>query len=134
MPKSWTFIWPTGDGPMFDVGNYLTAVPYVLRPAAMHLTRKSAEDYRTARGVLQQTAVYLMRTDQHRWVEAAMECFNERLDRPLVRAEVDEACNRVVRDLPMIKRLARAQRLWATKVRKQRYEFFITNSFTGEIH
>ena len=127
-------IWPAGNGPMDNVGNYLTAVPYLLRPAALHLTRKSGEDYRTVRGVLQQTAVYLMRIDQHRWVDSAIACFNEALDIPLARTGVDDAFNRVIRDLPTIKRLARVQRLWATKVRKQRYEFFITNSFTGEIY
>lgn len=127
-------IWEANSGPMYEVGNYLTAVPYALRPVAVQLTRKNGDDYRTMRGVLQQTAVYLLRIDQERWVDSAIVCFNEVLDEPLTRAEVDKAFSRVVRDLPAIKRLARVQRMWATKVRKQRYEFFITNSFTGEIY
>ncbi len=127
-------IWGANSGPMYEVGNYLTAVPWALRPAAIHLTKRSGDDYRTLHGVLQQTAVYLLRIEQERWVQPAIECFNAVLDTPLTRAEVDKNFDRVVRDLPTIKRLARAQRLWATKVRKQRYEFFITNSFTGEIY
>ncbi len=127
-------IWGADSGPMYDVGNYLTAVPWALRPAAIHLTRRSGDDYRTLHGVLQQTAVYLLRIEQERWVQPAIECFNHVLDTPLTRAEVDKNFDRVVRDLPTIKRLARTQRMWATKVRKQRYEFFITNSFTGEIY
>ncbi len=127
-------IWGSNSGPMYEVGNYLTAVPFALRPVAMQLTKKSGDDYRTVRGVLQQTAVYLLRIDQERWVDSAIACFNEVLDTPLTRSEVDAAFARVVRDLPTIKRLARAQRMWATRVRKQRYEFFITNSFTGEIY
>jgi len=127
-------IWGANSGPMYDVGNYLTAVPFALRPVAMQLTRKSGDDYRTARGVLQQTAVYLRRIDQERWVDSAISCFNEVLGEPLTRPEIDKSFARVVRDLPTIKRLARVERLWATKVRKRPYEFFITNSFTGEIY
>ena len=127
-------LWKRESGPMYDVGNYLTAVPWALRPAAVHLTKRSGDDYRTLHGVLAQTAVYLLRIEQDRWVEPAIECFNEVLETPLTRAEVDKNFARVVRDLPTIKRLARLQRFWATRVRKQRYEFFITNSFTGEIY
>jgi len=127
-------IWGAGSGPMYEVGNYLTAVPFALRPVATALTKKSGDDYRTVRGVLKQTVVYLLRIDQERWVDSAITCFNEVLDTPLDRAEIDESFARVIRDLPTIKRLARVQRMWATKVRKQRYEFFITNSFTGEIY
>jgi len=127
-------IWDAASGPMHEIGNYLTAVPYVLRPAATALTRRSGADYRTVRGVLRQTVVYLRRIGQDRWVNAALQCFNEVVDEPITNAEVDAAFTRVGRDLPMIKRLARVQRMWATHVRKQPYEFFITNSFTGEVY
>ena len=46
---------------------------------------------------------------------------------------VDETYDDMIRELPMIKRLARIQRAWQMRVRRQRYDFFITNSFTGEI-
>lgn len=127
-------IWDPGSGPMYDVGNYLTAVPSILRPTAMTLTKRTAADYRNVRGVLKQTVVYLLRIDQERWVQPAIECFNDVLDVPLVRDEVEESFKRVLRDIPMIKRLSRMQRFWATRVRKENYEFFITNSFTGEIY
>lgn len=127
-------IWGPSSGPMYEVGNYLTAVPAVLRGAATRLTKKAGNDYRTAHGVLEMTAVYLLRIDQERWVESAISCFNETLDRPLDRDTIETQFQRVMKDLPLIKRLARAQRFWATRVRRQRYEFFITNSFTGEIY
>ena len=127
-------IWPADSGPMYEVGNYLTAVPYLLRPMAISLTKRAGDDYRTLRGVLEMTVVYLLRIDQHRWVDAAITCFNDVLDVPLDRASVDATFKRMMRDLPLIKRLARTQRFWATTVRRQRYEFFITNSFTGEIY
>lgn len=127
-------IWKANSGPMYEVGNYLTAVPMAMRPIAIALTKKNGDDYRTVRGVLKQTAVYLLRIEQDRWLDSAIVCFNEVLDEPLTRPEVEKKFRDVQRDLPTIKRLARAQRFWATKVRKQRYEFFITNSFTGEIY
>ncbi len=127
-------MWPAEHGPMHDVGNYLTAVPWVLRPVALALTKRAGNDYRTVRGVLELTAVYLLRIDQERWVEAALKCFNEVVDTPITRTSVDQKFDQMVKDLPTIKRLARIQRAWITKVRKDRYEFFITNSFTGEIY
>ena len=86
-------IWDVTAGPFYDVGNYLTAVPALLRPIALRLTKRAGNGYRTVRGVLEFTAM-----------------------------------------IPMIKRLARLQRFWAAHVRRTRYEFFITNSFTGEIY
>lgn len=127
-------IWPSGSGPMYEVGNYLTAVPSVLHGIATKMTMKAGDDYRTARGVLEMTVVYLLRIGQGRWVDAAIACFNASLDEPLERSAIEAHFTQMMKDLPMIKRLARAQRLWATRVRRQRYEFFITNSFTGEIY
>ncbi len=127
-------IWEPSSGPMYEIGNYLTAVPRVLRGAATVLTKKTGDNYRTARGVLEMTVVHLLRIGQDRWVDSAIECFNETLDQPLDRPTIETQFQRVMKDLPMIKRLARTQRFWATRVRKQRYEFFITNSFTGEIY
>ena len=127
-------IWDAASGPLYDVGNYLTAVPAVLRPVALRLTKRAGNGYRTVRGVLELTAAYLTRINQERWVDSAIECFNEILDEPLDRATVDHRYEEMLKDIPMIKRLARLQRFWSTHVRRTRYEFFITNSFTGEIY
>lgn len=129
-----TLMWPPDGEPLDNVGNYLTAVPAPLRPIALRLTKRTGEGYRSIRGVLEFTSVYLLRIDQERWVDSAIECFNEVLDEPLDRREIDAQYRQVTRDLPTIKRLARIQRFWATRVRRHRYQFFITNSFTGEIY
>lgn len=127
-------IWDVTSGPFYDVGNYLTAVPALLRPIALRLTKRAGSGYRTGRGVLEFAALYLIRIDQERWVDSAIDCFNEILDDPLDRATVNQRYDEMIKDIPMIKRLARIQRFWATHVRRTRYEFFITNSFTGEIY
>ena len=126
-------IWDENGGPFYDIGAYLSAIPLPLRPTALKLTRRSGDRYRTARDTLRMTAVYLKRIGQERWIEQALTTFNERLDEPLRREVVDSTYDEMGKDLPMIKRLARVQRAWQTRVRRQRYEFFITNSFTGEI-
>lgn len=126
-------IWDSTGGPFYDIGAYLSAIPLPLRPTALKLTRRSGDRYRTARDTLRMTAVYLKRIDQERWVDSALATFNDRLDEPLRRDVVDSTYDEMIRDLPMIKRLARVQRAWQTRVRRRRYEFFITNSFTGEI-
>ena len=126
-------IWDGDGGPFYDIGAYLGAIPLPLRPTALKLTRRAGDRYRSARGTLQMTAVYFKRIGQERWVDAAIANFNERLDEPIERAVVDGVYDEMIRDLPRIKLLARIQRAWTTRVRRRRYEFFITNSFTGEI-
>ena len=126
-------IWDSTSGPFYDIGAYLSAIPLPLRPTALRLTRRSGDRYRTARDTLRMTAVYLKRIGQDRWIDAALSSFNDRLDEPLRREVVESTYQEMIRDLPTIKRLARVQRAWQTRVRRRRYEFFITNSFTGEI-
>ncbi len=126
-------IWDQTSGPFYDIGTYLEAIPLPLRPTALKLTRRAGDRYRTARDTLRMTAVYLKRIDQERWVDSAIATFNDRLDEPIRRHRVDETYEEMIKDLPMIKRLARIQRAWQTRVRRRRYEFFITNSFTDEI-
>ena len=123
-----------GFGALTVLGGDRFGGPSVLHGIATKMTMKAGDDYRTARGVLEMTVVYLLRIGQGRWVDAAIACFNASLDEPLERSAIEAHFTQMMKDLPMIKRLARAQRLWATRVRRQRYEFFITNSFTGEIY
>ncbi|MGI9604563.1 MAG: DUF6206 family protein [Acidimicrobiales bacterium] len=126
-------LWTADDGPFYDVGNYLDALPALLRPAALRITRRTGDIYRTVRGTLSQTAVYLHRIDLGHWVEPALEAFNDVLDDPITVAEVERGYTRMKRDLPTLKRMARVQRMWVERVRRSDYEWFITNSFTGEI-
>ncbi len=44
-----------------------------------------------------------------------------------------EQFRRIQKDMTNIKYLARAQRLWMTKVRRSSYDFFITDSFNGKL-
>lgn len=126
--------WAAGSGPLHDVGNYLNAVPAPVRPVAMKMTRKVGEAYRTQHGCFFRAVAYLRRIELEHWTDAAIQCFNEVLDQPIDRAVADAEYAASVKELPNIKRLARAQRHWTETIRRQRYEFFITDSFAGKIH
>ncbi|RZV42697.1 MAG: hypothetical protein EX269_14470 [Acidimicrobiales bacterium] len=126
-------IWDADSGPFYDVGNYLLALPAPLRSTALRITRRVGDDYRTADGALFRTVVYLKRIGEDRWVEPAMECFNAVLDKPVTFDAVEKEYQQAVKDFPRIKMLARIQRRWTRDIRRRRYEFFITDSFKGEI-
>ncbi|MEL6891947.1 MAG: hypothetical protein AAFP84_10135 [Actinomycetota bacterium] len=74
-----------------------------------------------------------MRIGQERWLDAVLASFNDRLDRPIRRSDVMERFERLHAEMQQIKRLGRLQRSWLERVRRRRYEFFITDSFTGEV-
>lgn len=126
-------IWDADGGPFYDVGNYLRALPAPLRSTALRITRRVGDDYRTPHGTLYRTVVYLKRIGLEAWVDPAIECFNGALDRPIERAAVEKEYEQAIKDFPRIKLLARIQRAWTRHVRRQRYEFFITDSFDGRI-
>jgi hypothetical protein len=126
-------IWDGNGGPFYDVGNYLRALPAPLRSTALRITRRVGDDYRTAHGTLYRTVVYLKRIGLEAWVEPAITCFNAALDSPIERAAVEKEYEQAIKDFPRIKLLARMQRAWTRRVRRQRYEFFITDSFDGKI-
>lgn len=126
-------VWNADGGPFYDVGNYLLAIPAPLRPAAMKITRQQGDRVRTGTGALTQTCVFLKRIELDRWVDAAIETFNDALDTPIERDEVEKLFREATKNFPLIKFMARIQRFWVTKVRRSEYQYFITNSFSGEI-
>lgn len=126
-------IWDATDGPFYDVGAYLHAIPAPLRSTALSITRRNGNDYRTVRGTLMRTAMYLHRIEQERWVAPALTAFNEVIDDPLTLDEIWSGYQAAIKDFPLIKRLARIQRFWVERLRRGRYEFFITDSFNGQI-
>jgi hypothetical protein len=126
-------IWDAGGGPFWDSGNYLKAIPAPLRPAAMHFVRKQGDLSRTSRGVLALTALWMKRIDLPQWVQPAIDTFNPLLDTPITIEETEREYAEVIKRIPNIKRMARIERFWQTRVRRSDYQFFITNSFTGEI-
>ncbi len=126
-------LWDASSGPFYDVGNYLDGLPSLLMPAVRPKLRSTGDRYRTVRSTLRQTSIYFKRIDQDRWVDASIRCFNQVIEEPLERGEVDTGYERMIKDIPLIKNIARVERFWVERIRRRRYEFFITNSFTGEI-
>lgn len=54
-------------------------------------------------------------------------------DEPLDPAEIRSRLARRHKDMVMLKLLMKVQRAWATRVRRQPYDFLITDSFSGTI-
>ncbi len=115
----------------FDSG--LLTLPALVRPVASRQVSKIFEYYRSHTGALTQTIVFLKRIGADRWVEPALETFNARLSDPIHAATVEERYRAQVKEFPQLKRLVQIQRTWIERVRREQFEFIITDSFAGTI-
>ena len=121
------------DGPIIEFGAMLDTMPAVLRPLVRREIGKVNRHLGTAFGNLEHAALGLVRIGQERWLDAAVTCFNECLDEPLDVATIEKRGETFRGQLRFFKQVMRVQRGWVTRVRRRRYDFFITDSWTGEI-
>ena len=121
------------DGNSEDVPGVLDSLPAFLRPVLRKQIQGTMNRLGGRRFTFRQAAISLPRIGQERWLAPALEAFNEHLDDPLTVEEIHTRISRMHRELKVFKSLMRAQRAWATRVRRRPYETFITDSFTGEL-
>lgn len=119
--------------PLVDLGPAESAIPAPMRPLAKKLSVKVQKDLGTPSGNLVHAALSAVRVGQQRWLDALLVAFNAELDEPLRTSDVLDQYERIQKDMTNIKYLARAQRLWTTRVRRRSYDFFITDSFNGRL-
>jgi len=111
----------------------LDTMPALLRPLVRREIGKVNAHLGTPFGNLEHAALGLTRIGQDRWLDAAVLCFNERREQPLDVATIEARGATFRRQLRFFKQVMRVQRAWTTRVRRRRYDFFITDSWTGEI-
>ncbi len=121
------------DGPVLEFGAMLETMPAALRPLVRREIGKVNSHLGTPFGNLEHAALGLVRIGQERWLDAAVACFNERLREPLDVATIAKRGETFRRQLRFFKQTMRVQRAWVTRVRRRSYDFFITDSWTGEI-
>ena len=121
------------DGNSEDVPGVLDSLPAFLRPVLRKQIQGTMNRLGGRRFTFRQAAISLPRIGQERWLVPALGAFNEHLDEPLTVEEIHTRISRMHRELKVMKSLMRAQRAWATGVRRRPYETFITDSFTGEL-
>jgi hypothetical protein len=119
--------------PEIELGNYKQVLPTALLPVLRKLVDKVAREMGTIEGGLSHAALSAIRIGQDRWLDAVLATFNSALDTPIKATDVHAQMDRVHKDMKAIKRLARLERAWATKVRRRTYDSFITDSFTNEV-
>lgn len=117
--------------PNMPLANQL--VPFPLRPALAKASADVLSLYRGTHNALTQVVVFLHRIKADAWVEPAIETFNQVLDKPIDRHEVNRRWEQNTKDFPKIKKLLQLQRSWQETVRRKPYEYLITDSFTGEV-
>ncbi|MEM9131747.1 MAG: DUF6206 family protein [Actinomycetota bacterium] len=142
------FTWHEGDLGFFDIGTPFMLVdgqarpitgaamkpmPAVLRPVATKEAARIANEFATVRGNLEHAAISVARLGLDDWLDPVVETFNQVIDEPLEAEEIKARLAKRHKDMIMLKRLMKVQRTWATKIRRQPYDFFITDSFSGKI-
>lgn len=143
------FMWKDGRLSFFDVGTpfrldangramrlpelMFTTVPSIARGLGNKEASKVINDFSSAHGNLRHAAISLARLGLDDWVGPAVDTFNEVLgDEPLVASEIHGAMDGLQKDMKAIKNLMKAQRFWSEKVKRQPYDAFILDSFSGE--
>ncbi len=127
------FLYHPDGSPDYRVGAYSDAMPAALRPVVLKLATKISSEVGTPTGNLELAALSIVRIEQQRWLDSVLATFNQRLDDPIDTAAVMARFDKLHGEMRQIKRLGKLQRAWLEKVRRRRYEFFITDSFTGEV-
>lgn len=143
------FMWKDGKLAFFDVGTpfrldpagkarrlpalMFTTVPTVARGIGNKEASKVVNDFASARGNLRHAAISIARLGLDDWIGPAVDTFNEALaGEPLVASEIHDAMGGLQKDMKAIKNLMKAQRFWSEKVKRQPYDAFILDSFSGE--
>ncbi len=108
-------------------------VPAPMRRFVLREAMRILHIYRSVPETLSFVVSLLYRIDQQRWAPAAVQNFAAELAEPLDLDAAEAEHRRLVKVLPFIARSCMAERWWATKVRRRPYDFFITDSFNGEL-
>ncbi|MEM9134933.1 MAG: DUF6206 family protein [Actinomycetota bacterium] len=119
--------------PDIEIGPYQRAMPAVLNPVLRRVLIDLTNRMGNTREGLRHAATSLLRLELDDWLAPALTTFNTVLDEPLEEADIRNGFSGIKREMKVVKSFARVQRAWVTRVRRQPYDFFITDSFTKEI-
>ncbi len=132
------FLFHADGSPDYDLGSYARAIPAVLRPLTRRIANSVCLKLGGPSGNLAHAALSAVRIGQERWLDAMIETFNaalfdQKLGGPIDRADVLEQMDGIRKEMKTIKTIAKVQRTYVSNVRRQTYDFFITDSFTNEL-
>lgn len=114
-------------------GATLNTMPAILRPIGKREACRISQEMGGRRGNLEHAAISIARMGLDAWLDPVIETLNDVLDEPLDAATIRERTAKRHKDMIQLKKIMKLQRAWQTKVRRRPYDFFITDSWTGEI-
>lgn len=129
------FLWDEPGRLQLDMTPFLSMLPAPVRPLARRDLEAMAGRWRTGRGTALDVIAGLHRLELDEWIGPMLTALNEALDpdEPLTAAEGRALFDEDLATWPRLKRLQQVQRAWRTRIMRRPYEFFIQNSFSGEI-
>ena len=129
------FMWDASGELILDADSMFTSMPAPIRGLAKKDILKLAERWKQPRGVAADVVANLIRIDLEEWVPPTLAIFNRILDpaEPLNEAEARASLAEDAKAFPRLKKLQRAQRFWAERVRRQPYDFFIQPTLLSDV-
>lgn len=128
-------LWDDDGTTRIDLSPYMALLPRPIRGTVERDLMELTKRWQTPRGVALDLVANLYRVELEHWLDAVLEALNGAIepDEPITAAEARVLFEDDLKTWPRMKRMAQLQRAWQTRVRRKPYEFFIQNSYTGEI-
>lgn len=116
-----------------DIDPILRTLPGVLSPATKPAIRKIYGYYYSPRGALMQSMVFLHRIGEEDWIDAVAETYNKKLDEAIDLKVISDRYAKQIKEFPRLKRMTMLKRWWVERVKGRRFQYLITDSFSGKI-
>ncbi len=129
------FLWDEEGNLDLEIAPFMAMFPWPIRSVVHKEMQTIAARWKEPRAVAVDVAASLYRIELENWMDAVLEAFNSKVvpDNPITATEARAIYDEDLKTWPRLKQMQRVQRAWQTKVRRKPYEFFIQNSYTGEI-
>lgn len=127
------FVWDEDGAATLIMDPFLKMLPAPTRAVVRRDMKSMLNRWQTPRGVAVDLLGNLLRIDEERWMDPAIQAMNRIVDpaEPIRRSEAEALIAEDLKTWPRLKKLQRTQRAWQTTVRRRPYDFFIQNSYDG---
>lgn len=124
------FMWDESGVLLFDLDSLSAMLPAVVRRSTKKDITALFARWKQPRGVALDVVANLYREGLSDWVEPTIERMNATLDHedPIRADEARSVFEQDKRTFPRLKKMQQLERVWCTKVRRRRYEFFVSES------
>lgn len=129
------FVWDEQRRFELEISPFMVMMPWPIRRLVHRDMLSLTSRWQKPRGAAVDVAASLFRLELEHWMDAVLQAFNSKVvpGQPITATEARAIYDEDLKTWPRLRQMQQIQRAWQTRVRRQQYEFFIQNSYTGEI-